>query len=776
MKKVITFFILSLTLAMGDQINVSNSGSDTNGDGSSANPFKTIQYAIGHTNTSVGDTVLVQPGTYIENINLGWKNIVVGSLTLTTGDKSYVSQTIIDGGSPSNSDSASVVTFIGGETSSAKLVGFTLQNGNGLLISDIRYGGGIYTKSSNPGLKHLIIKNNANSSNSDNLYGGGIYFGKKSDAFLDSSEISNNGETNIGWGGGIFIQSRADVTSDGVLIKNNKAKYGGGIYLPEKFDGGANPVFRRAEIISNEAFHGGGIWAGGKWNWLKMYNSKVTNNIATGNGGGFYIFRYTNKIELYDILITGNSAVTKGGGIYVFDAKPRIERSLFEGNASKNGGAIYVEGHHAELNLINGVLYNNTATDRGSAIFSYSRPTLNIYHTTISNNTAGLDATIRPDLGSKIYFYNSILWNNTATNQIAFGGTANFAGRFEAKNSIIQGLNSIEISDNNDVVDTDNSNFEVDPFFSNAVLNDYTLKNYSPAIGYATNDTSYSPASIPVSLDFNSNSRPTGSNPDIGAHENSLDSPANSKPLLNQNISDLSVDEDSDDHTVSFTGVADGDFHASQVLTITATSNNTSLIPNPTVTYTSPDTSGTITFKPAPDMIGTAKLTITVSDNGGSSNGGIDTVSTSFIVTVNPIVPDSFKPTKTNIGGVIQGTARLNGNPASAGDWIAAFDTSGNAVGSAALVNLIGDIRFGVGESNFILYGDDPTTSGIDEGMNPGEDFTLKIWDASTNQIFVEADNSGKKISHSGWEGTNFIPITGYENPETIFNFVFNTD
>lgn len=113
MKKVITFFILSLTLAMGDQINVSNSGSDTNGDGSSANPFKTIQYAIEHTNTSVGDTVLVQPGTYIENINLSWRNIVVGSLTLTTGDKSYVSQTIIDGGSPSNSDNASVVTFIG---------------------------------------------------------------------------------------------------------------------------------------------------------------------------------------------------------------------------------------------------------------------------------------------------------------------------------------------------------------------------------------------------------------------------------------------------------------------------------------------------------------------------------------------------------------------------------------------------------------------------------------------------------------------------------------
>ena len=776
MKKLITFLILSLTLAIAGQINVSTAGSDTNGDGSSGSPFKTIQYAIEHANTSSGDTILVAVGTYAENINFRGKDIVIGSLTLTTSDKSYVSQTIIDGGSPANSDSASVVTFIGGETSAAKLVGFTLQNGNGLMINSRRYGGGIFTKDASPSLKHLSVKNNANSTGATYVYGAGIYFGFHSDAILDSSEIINNGESNVGFGGGIHINSNTDVTFDGVLIKNNKASFGGGIYLPAKLSN-ANPVFRRVEIISNEALHGGGIYVGGRaTGLLKMYNSKVTNNIATGNGGGFYIRQSTNKIELYDILITQNSAVTKGGGIYVYDAKPRIERSLFEGNASKNGGAIYVDRPNAELNLINGVLYNNTATERGSAIFSYYKSTVNVYHTTISNNTAGLDATIRPDYGSKIYFYNSVLWNNAATNQIAFGGTQIFAGRFEAKNSIIQGLNSIQISNNIDTVDTDNSNFETDPLFSNAVLNDYTLQNYSPAIGYGTNDVSYSPASIPVSLDFNSNARPTGSNPDIGAHENSLDSPANSQPLLNKNISDLSVDEDSGERTVSFTGVADGDFHANQTLTVIATSDNTSLIPHPTVTYTSPDTTGTITFTPVPETHGTINLTVRVTDNGGSANGGIDTVSATFKVTVNPIVPDSFKPTQTNIGGIVQGTARLNGNPASAGDWIAALDTNAKVVGSAPLVNLLSDIRFGVGASNFTLYGDDPTTSDIDEGMNPGEDFTLKIWDASTNQIFVQADNSGKKISHSGWEGTNFIPITGYDNPDALFNFVYNTD
>ena len=40
-----------------------------------------------------GDTVLVAEGTYIENINFNGKNIVVGSLFLTTGNKEYISQT-----------------------------------------------------------------------------------------------------------------------------------------------------------------------------------------------------------------------------------------------------------------------------------------------------------------------------------------------------------------------------------------------------------------------------------------------------------------------------------------------------------------------------------------------------------------------------------------------------------------------------------------------------------------------------------------------------------
>ena len=54
--------------------------------------FPTIQSAIN--DVISGDTILVSIGTYTENINYNGKNIVIGSLFLTTGDENYISQTI----------------------------------------------------------------------------------------------------------------------------------------------------------------------------------------------------------------------------------------------------------------------------------------------------------------------------------------------------------------------------------------------------------------------------------------------------------------------------------------------------------------------------------------------------------------------------------------------------------------------------------------------------------------------------------------------------------
>ena len=66
---------------------------------------------------------------------------------------------------------------------------------------------------------------------------------------------------------------------------------------------------------------------------------------------------------------------------------------------------------------------------------------------------------------------------------------------------------------------------------------------------------------------------------------------------------------------------------------MTATSSNTGLIPNPTVTYTSPNATGSIGFTPVANANGTATVTVTVNDGQAANN----TVVQTFLVTVNAV-------------------------------------------------------------------------------------------------------------------------------------------
>ncbi|MGB5529699.1 MAG: hypothetical protein WBQ32_07000, partial [Ignavibacteriaceae bacterium] len=51
-----------------------------------------------------GDLVLVEDGTYIENINYLGKAITVASNFIIDGDTNHISNTLIDGSQPSNPD------------------------------------------------------------------------------------------------------------------------------------------------------------------------------------------------------------------------------------------------------------------------------------------------------------------------------------------------------------------------------------------------------------------------------------------------------------------------------------------------------------------------------------------------------------------------------------------------------------------------------------------------------------------------------------------------
>jgi len=109
----------------------------------------------------------------------------------------------------------------------------------------------------------------------------------------------------------------------------------------------------------------------------------------------------------------------------------------------------------------------------------------------------------------------------------------------------------------------------------------------------------------------------------------------NDAPTLDP-IGDLFVAENSGIQNVSLTGIGSGAPNEVQVLSITAASSNPGLIPDPVITYTSADATGTLSFTPAASATGTATITVTLKDDGGTLFGGQDTTTRTFNVTVYP--------------------------------------------------------------------------------------------------------------------------------------------
>ncbi len=104
----------------------------------------------------------------------------------------------------------------------------------------------------------------------------------------------------------------------------------------------------------------------------------------------------------------------------------------------------------------------------------------------------------------------------------------------------------------------------------------------------------------------------------------------NQQPTLNP-LNNLTVNENAGAQSVNLSGISAGAGNQGQTLTVTASSSNPALIPNPAVTYTSPNVTGSLAFTPTANTSGSATITVTVNDGGASNN----IVTQSFTVTVN---------------------------------------------------------------------------------------------------------------------------------------------
>jgi len=148
-----------------------------------------------------------------------------------------------------------------------------------------------------------------------------------------------------------------------------------------------------------------------------------------------------------------------------------------------------------------------------------------------------------------------------------------------------------------------------------------------------------------------------------------------------------------------------------------------------------------------------------------------------IIATISTLLaqPTEFDFTPNNISAGFIALVQVNGNPASASDFIGAFDENTNCAGSIQLLDYGGQTFCSIQ-----IYGDDTTTDDIDEGMNEGETFTLRLWVSATGEILENPVNMDDVSIGpvTGWDATLIgTPIPGWDFADgAVVNFLTIVD
>ncbi len=270
-----------------------------------------------------GDSVVVSPGTYFENVIFRGKKINLTSRYYETGDVSFISSTIINGSTPAFSDTGSCVLIINGEDSTAVLQGFTLTGGTGTAWKDehstgtYREGGGVLVALSSPIIRNNLITNNeaVNASGLASGGGGGLRCGDGAPRILNNGIVSNKGM----YGGGIVLNY-----CSGAVVKNNIILH--------------NTVYQA--LTGKPTYGGGGIWINnvkpGDNTTSIIENNTIGGNSSTGDGG---------------------APAGAGGGLLIYPAQPNlvIRNNIVWGNSQLVGDQLSWSGAGSVTMLYNDI-------------------------------------------------------------------------------------------------------------------------------------------------------------------------------------------------------------------------------------------------------------------------------------------------------------------------------------------------------------------------------------------------------------------------------------
>jgi hypothetical protein len=406
-----------------------------------------------------GDTVLVAPGTYVENINFVGKAIMVMS---SDGPEA----TVIDG-----NQAGSAVVFKSGEGSDSVLEGFSITNGTGTLDGASGYfiGGGIYTTaSSSPTIqKNIISANRAE-------HGGGIGCAWGGTPTIKGNAISENtaeGRNNSA-GGAILCSQSVDALISGNFMLGNAA-IGTGSSTSKSSGGainvsyGSNCIITNNVIMGNKSEYGGGIVCGGDSNTSALIANNVVavntaegGNMGEGSVGGGIDIAAEGKATVCGNLIYENKAVLSGGFA-----------------CNKQGDAVFT----------NNTVHGNEATLRGGGI------------------TCSLNSTLRA--------MNNIVWDNIAPTASGPEISVGPDSKITIDYSDVKGGKADVMVDPLGTLIWGSNNIDADPLFAATAEADFHIKYTSPCSDTGDN------AAVTELLDFEGDPRIAYGTVDMGADE-----------------------------------------------------------------------------------------------------------------------------------------------------------------------------------------------------------------------------------------------------------------
>ena len=418
----------------------------------------TIQGAIDM--SSNGDTVLVHPGTYEENINFEGKAITVASLFLTTGNENYIDQTIIDA-----DGNGTVVTFRNNEDRSSILYGLSITGGTGELglLSDgtftsQRKAGGIYILKAQPTISYChVYGNNVYPTANNASYGGGIMmygFGDQVTTPIHFSPLIEHCkvyENVANLGAGIYMYASMNAVITHTLMKDNTATntwVGGGL-----FSSWCSPFIYRCIIKgnSNPGNYAGGMFFG--WGGVPvvmnctlvnnsnsaigvydnvypiLFNNIFKDNTYNGQQGGDIIFAFNNNTD-------PSMYTTQGYNIFSYDWYDEIPDFAFN-NVNLIGGDLWGLNPQfvpeSEINDTYQLLPSSPVLDAGLSELTITSTDPNYEYNSITWGITTIDWELRinNDSASLSWFYSGNNHNIFLMDNMENGGLAPDMGATE---------------------------------------------------------------------------------------------------------------------------------------------------------------------------------------------------------------------------------------------------------------------------------------------------------------------------------------------------------